>query len=126
MKHERKYLNWYRQKLILLAKSYNLKFIDGVDINLNDFSNFKDECIEAYGMGADGKFMIHPNQLIESNLNYISINEMKLYLKVFEKANSMNSNEIDIIKVDGEIFEKPHVNKIIKIVNRYNKKYLKS
>ena len=121
MKHNQETLKNYKKQLILLTKAYGKSYIDTVDLNLKDFSNFLDECVYAFENGADSKFIIHPSQLDQMKLAvYFSDDEMNQMKKVFNIIQSYGDNDIDVFTVDGVVYEKPHVQRITDIFQKLN------
>ena len=121
MKHNLNTLKHYKKQLILLTKAYEKSYIDTVDLNLSDFSNFSDECIYAFENGADAKFIIHPFQLDQiKSIIYFSEDEMNQMKKVFNIIQPYGDNDIDVFKVDGAVYEKPHVLRITEIFKKLN------
>lgn len=119
MKNTAENLDSYKKHLMVLAKAFEIDFIDSVDIDVQDFEQFKNETIQAFNQGADGKFIIHPEQLrIFNNLTFYSESELKLFNKVYLKMISQDEENIDILKIDGKIFEKPHLAAIKKIIEK--------
>lgn len=122
MKHELKNLIHYKKELILLAKAFNKKYIDTVDLNLKDLTVFKDECVFAFENGADGKFLIHPQQIDEMrDIEYLSNEEKQKVNQLYNEINKMNLNEVDVIEIDGEYYEMPHILRIKRLYERLNK-----
>ena len=121
-KHELKNLIHHKKDLILLANAFGKSFIDSVDLNLKDFSNFHNECLFAFENGANGKFLIHPLQLKEiKKVEYLSEKEKQKIMRVYHQIKSLNFDEIDIIEIDDEIYEMPHIIEIMNLYNRLTK-----
>lgn len=121
MKHELKNLIHYKKELLLVAKAFDKIYIDTVDTNLNDLNAFKEECIFAFENGAEGKVIIHPDQLKEmKSIKYLSNLEIEKIYKVYNEIKNLNLNAIDIIKLDGEIYEMPHIIRIKKLYEKLN------
>lgn len=123
MKHDSKHLNCYKKQLILWAKAFEINYIDGVDLDLKNFSVFEEECIYAFEAGSDGKFIIHPNQLKHmKEIQYFSIDEINRMYEINYKMSLINTEDIDLLEFEGNIYEKPHLKRIKKWVDRLNKK----
>jgi citrate lyase subunit beta / citryl-CoA lyase len=123
MKHDFKHLNFYRKQLILWAKAFDINYIDGVDLDLKNFSIFIEECIYAFEAGSDGKFIIHPSQLKSmKDIQYFSTDEINRMNEINHKISLTNADDIDLFEFDGIIYEKPHLKRIKKWVNRLNAK----
>jgi citrate lyase beta subunit len=110
MKHTSVNLDFYRMNLVVLARAFEVKYIDSVNIDVFNIDQFEQEAIQAYNQGADGKFIIHPEQLNRFNgISYIGEDELHLYEKVYSIIKSIDDQNIDILQVEGRIYEKPHL-----------------
>lgn len=119
IKHSFENLSHYKRQLILYAKAYNVEFIDGVDLNLTDFSHFRAECIFAFEIGAGGKFLIHPKQLEElKNVKYLSDADFQQLLSVYDKIKNIPDNSIEVYTINGKVYEKPHILRIKYLMQR--------
>jgi citrate lyase beta subunit len=121
IKHQSKFINPIKMQLNLIVKAYGIKVLDGVDVNIRDSKNLEKECKYAFDLGMDGKFFIHPNQIeVVKQINYLSDEDIQSIKKVYNKLQALDSSEFDIIEVDGKVYEKPHINRIIKLMNKLN------
>jgi len=119
IKHSLKHLSYYRNKLILISKAFGVKYIDGVDMNIRDLSDFVEECIFAFNSGADGKFIIHPDQLKKMHdIEYLSKIEVEKMLEINKKTLPTNEKDIDVIEFEGKVYEKPHLERIKKLISK--------
>jgi citrate lyase beta subunit len=119
MKHTSELLLHYKQQIILQAKVFGVDYLDGVDTQLNDFTNFKNEAKLAFECGASGKFLIHPAQIAALNeVEFLTPEEIARLEKVYALILEKDHAEIDIIKMDGMMFERPHFHRIIKYVEK--------
>lgn len=122
IKHDMKYLKHFKLDLSLIAKAFSVLFIDGVDLNIRNLKQFKKECLFAYEIGCDGKFMIHPNQLkVANEIDFLPLDEIKKLKEIHKKIALIDLNDRDVIEIDGVVYEKPHIDKINKLIN---KKYI--
>jgi len=123
MKHNEEHLNPYKKQLILIAKTFGVKYIDGVNLQFSKSDNFINECLYALDAGANGKFIIHPNHLLTMN-NMITYNEKELNKMrcIYDQYLNIGKENHDIIVLDGEVYEKPHLLRIEKILNQYYNK----
>ena len=123
MKHNLENLWYARNKILNIAKAHELEAIDIVSLNLNAEDEFRNEVLNGFSMGFDAKFIIHPNQIkILNNIQFYTdeeINEAKI---VYEHILDIENDTISIIKINGKIYEKPHVKRIKKIIN-WTKRY---
>lgn len=123
IKHNIEHLSYYRNQLILLSKAFGIDYIDGADMNIRDLSNFVNECVFAFDAGADGKFIIHPDQLEKMyDIEYLSKNDLDKMADVHEKASGINDEEIDIIEFEGKVYEKPHLARIEKLLDKLKRR----
>lgn len=122
LKHELKNLIHYKKEILLLTKAFGKAYIDTVDINLKDFTTFREECLFAFENGAEGKFLIHPTQLNEmKSITYLSEQEKTKITNAYHYISKKNINDIDILEIEGEIYEKPHINRIMKLYEKLNR-----
>jgi citrate lyase subunit beta/citryl-CoA lyase len=121
-KHTNENLTYLRQHLLAIGKAYGINVVDIVSPNIKDIEVLKKECIESFEMGFDGKALIHPLQLEAfSNAKYFTETEVKEAIKVSEEINKIGLDKFSIVKINGKIFEKPHLKRIFEIVE-WNKK----
>lgn len=123
--HKQSILNIVRLKILSLAKAYNLDFIDTASMDTSVKSKkFKKECVNAYRLGASGKFIIHPNQLQGLNqVKYFSNKEILWAKRILENFN-ITENEIGAVKLDDSVFEQPHLNKLMLIKKYINERQI--
>jgi citrate lyase subunit beta/citryl-CoA lyase len=121
LKYNEDILNVIRLNLLLICKTYNLKFIDTASMNISkDEDAFSAECINAFNMGCDGKFVIHPNQLrILNSADYFNRVELD-WARIILNEIDITNKDFGAIKINGEIIEKPHLNKL-KLIDKYLK-----
>ncbi|WP_299248751.1 aldolase/citrate lyase family protein [uncultured Lacinutrix sp.] len=121
--HSLKNLEFLRQQLLYLARMINITAIDIASMNLNEEEAFKEEVLDGFKKGYDAKFFIHPWQ-------FKTYQELKLYskeeyiwaTKILTTLKEVGSEEeFNPIVIDGEVIERPHLNKAKKI-NKYYKK----
>jgi citrate lyase subunit beta/citryl-CoA lyase len=122
IKHTIEHLAHYKRQLVLYAKAFNVAFLDGVDLNLKNFDQFKKECVFAFEIGADGKFMIHPLQLDELHkVDFMSEEEINQLKFVYEKVKDIPVNDIEVYTIEGEVYEKPHIIRIKYLMEKLKK-----
>ena len=119
IKHISEHLDNYKRQLLLCTKAFNVDYIDGVNLDLNDFSQFRKECIFAFEMGFSGKFLIHPKQIEEfTNIKYLSEAELDELNTVYEKVKNISEDAIEVYTINGKIYEKPHIIRIKFLMNK--------
>ncbi len=117
IKHTLEHLSHYKRQLILYAKAFGVRFIDGVDLDITNFDQFRKECAFAFEAGADGKFMIHPAQLAEfSKIEFMSDDELSEINAVYLKVKDIPLEDIEVYTIGGRVYEKPHIARIKRIM----------
>lgn len=117
MKHTSHYLYFARNYVLNVAKAYNLMAIDIASMNISDKEEFTTECLEAFNMGYDAKFVLHPQQLeVLKKTEYFNQKEVENALEIYEEIQSVGLDKFAVIKVNGKLYEKPHLERIMKIV----------
>jgi len=121
MQHNWENLQYARNKVLHTAKALNIKCIDVVSMALTEFTEFKEECKQAVSQGYDGKFFIHPKQLLACNsIQFYTKEQVKEAKEVM--ALVAQNPEFSVLKIHGRVYEKPHITRIEKIIN-WNKTY---
>jgi citrate lyase subunit beta/citryl-CoA lyase len=122
IKHDYNKLLYYRQQIILVAHAYSKEYIDGVSFDIDGQLDFLLECTEAFAIGASGKFMIHPKQIeLNEKIEYFDQEEVEHFKKALLVLDNMNIEEVGIIKIDGKVYERPHINWLRKMTNKLKK-----
>jgi len=123
MKHNLENLYYARQTILNTARAYDLSAIDIVTLDYKDREAFCSEVLNGFSMGFDSKFLIHPMQLEQiHSIKYYSDEEVAEARELYPKILEMMHNKTSIVKLNGKIFEKPHINRIINIIN-WNNRY---
>ena len=123
MKHTNSNLYYARQFVLNHAKAFDLDAIDSVSLNIEADVEFYDESLDAFQMGFDGKFLIHPRQLkLLPEIKYYTEAEVEEAEKVYDRIMEIKNQRTAIVRIDGKIYEKPHINRIINI-NNWRKNY---
>lgn len=119
MKHTFENLVQYKRQLILYVKAFNVNYLDGVDLNLIDFTEFKNESKFAFEIGASGKFLIHPKQIIAlQEVDYLTDEEVAQLNIVYDKIKDIPNDSIEVYTINGKVYEKPHIQRIKKIMQK--------
>lgn len=124
IKHTLEHLAFYKRQLILITKAYKTSYLDGVDLNLVDFSVFNEEAIFAFEIGASGKFLIHPKQ-IEALLHvpFMSTAEMQQLKDVYDKVKDIPDTCIEVYTINGIVYEKPHIIRVKHLMQKLQQHY---
>ncbi|CAN0389438.1 unnamed protein product, partial [Laminaria digitata] len=56
-------------RCILAARTYGLRCLDGVHLDMTDAEGFERSCRQGRDMGMDGKTLIHPSTVSEKSMN---------------------------------------------------------
>lgn len=124
MKHTNYNLYYARQIILNTAKAYKIDVLDTVCVNISNDSEFIHETKQSFDMGFDGKFLIHPKQMeLLEEIEFYSLEEIHEAEKVYDKILEIKNQKNSILKIDGKIYEKPHINRIISIINWKEKRH---
>jgi citrate lyase beta subunit len=122
--HDLKNLEYARQHILYLARMSNINAIDIASMELNNRSSLEQEILDGVQKGYDAKFFIHPWQIeVFKSLNIYSPEDYNWAVKVqnaFEKAGS--AEEFNPVIIEGQVVERPHLNKAKKIIQYYESK----
>ncbi|MDA8769632.1 aldolase/citrate lyase family protein [Schleiferiaceae bacterium] len=122
MTHSLENISWARQKILNSGRAYGKEIIDVTSMNVRDEKAFEEECINGKNMGFDGKFLIHPCQLgVFKKVWQFSYEEIAFAIKVKNEVDSIGGVEnFTVLKIDGNVVEKPHLGRINKILKQTN------
>ena len=120
MKHTYEYLKVPRFQIMNLAKAYGLKCIDIACMDAQAGTIFQKELREAFEMGYDGKFLIHPLQLNELNQYcFFSSDDVKIAEEVIDEYIRLGQPAVFVY--DNNVIEPPHIKQFNKILDWYQK-----
>ncbi len=123
IKHKSKYIDNYKMQLVLYAKAFNVNYIDGVDLNLKDFNQFRKECVFAFEIGTNGKFLIHPKQIEElKSVRFVSKIELEELENIYDIVKNIPNDSIEVYTLNGKVYEKPHIIRIKYLMNKIQKR----
>lgn len=115
--HTSKNLYYARQTVLTNAKAFEIEAIDTVSMKIENDMEFKKECFEAFQMGFDGKFLIHPHQLdIMHQIHYYTDTEINEASRVYDKILELQKHKAAVIRFEGKVYEKPYINRILNII----------
>jgi len=121
-KHTSKQLDYPRKKVLYLAKAYDLLAIDIASMNIFEKKDFVEEVRYGIDNGYDGKFLIHPNQLLWLQ------EDLKTNTYLLEWAHNVishlpenyNGESIAPFILNNEVIEKPHALRALEIIKKHN------
>lgn len=117
MKHTPANLNYAENLVLNIAKANDILAIDKASMNLGDEKSFKDECFAGFDGGYDAKFIITPFQLnILNSLQYFTDDEINEAELVYNQIKDLPPEQFSVVKVNGVLYEKPHLKRIRKII----------
>ncbi len=125
MQYDIKNFDWARNYLLNLSKAYQIKAIDIVSMEITSMENFREELRSSINLGFDGKLFIHPIQLEElKNIDFYTKDQISEAYRICSLIDKSKNHDTNIFVVDGKVYEKPHIKKMLDIINwqeRYGK-----
>lgn len=120
MRHTDENLSFARYQILNYCKALNLEAIDTASMNISDEANYQSELKKSSIMGFDAKFLIHPFQLNTINtFDFYSKEEVDFAHKVLDAISNKDFFNIGILRIDGQVIEKPHIPFFEKVVDWY-------
>jgi citrate lyase beta subunit len=121
MKHNLQNIYFARQMILNSAVAFDIDPIDIVSVYLNDDEEFIKECLNGFELGFKGKFLIHPKQLeLLHEVDYYSSDEIIEAEAVYDKIMEIKQQKVAVVKINGKIYEKPHINRVLNIIKWKN------
>ncbi|MBN2770562.1 MAG: hypothetical protein JXR90_07695 [Spirochaetes bacterium] len=119
--HEPKYFDFMRNSILNYCKAYGKFCLDFASMNITDEELFKNECLEGFRSGFDGKPILHPWQLEKINeIQFYTESEIKDAVEVYRHFRGEIPKDVPAVKINSRIIEKPHLRRLEQII-----KYLK-
>lgn len=117
-------LDYYRNYLLLHAKAYQVEAFDIASMELKDEDELKNEILDGFKKGFNSKFYIHPWQVeLKDKIAFFTETDLEWASSIFNEYKKVDdAEEFNPIVVNGEIIEKPHLNKVFTIL-KYFRKY---
>ncbi|GJQ64341.1 MAG: CoA ester lyase [Melioribacteraceae bacterium] len=117
MTHTLENLYYARTHVLNVAKAFKIEAVDIASMNISNESEFDIEIKTGFELGYDSKFIIHPMQLERlKKYTYYSDSMVLEAREVYQEIQKYSSEDFSVVKVNGKIFEKPHIERIKKIV----------
>lgn len=113
MKKKNEYLIPIKSQLLMYSKVLCKPAFDMIEAEYSDLNKLENYALMSKEMGFDGKLAIHPAQIkvINSLFHDFETDKAKNIIAAYEKSNS------GFMMIDGEIYEKPHIDKMKKEQN---------
>lgn len=120
--HTKENIFYARSHILNVAKAYGLQAIDTASVEINNVDGFVKECINSFNMGFDAKVAIHPSQVdLIMNTKYYTDSEIDEAVRVMKIKTTIPEDNYSLIQLDGKVFEKPHMKRIEKIFEWYER-----
>jgi len=122
--HNLENLETVRQNILYFARATHSQAIDIASMNINDTDAFRLELQDGFRKGFDGKFLIHPRQhKIFDTYQFYTEEEYNSALKIISQLEMVQGNEEEFnpVVIDGQIIERPHLERALKVVKTYKK-----
>jgi citrate lyase beta subunit len=121
VRHTMKNLYIPRTQILIAARAFGIVPVDIISMETQDKKRFKEEALDGFEMGFGGKFVLHPKQLRWlDEIQYYSDEEIEQAMGAYEKILTIREGSSAIVVIDGVVYEKPHIQRILKIV-KWNK-----
>ena len=110
------YLVGVRNRLVTYSKAYNKQIFDTPSFILDDPEALEAEIQLAQDMGFDGKLAINPKHtpIIDKVFKSCDVEYIKNVIERYESAGEA------VVKIDGKVYEKMHINHLKKILKERN------
>ncbi len=121
--HTLKNLEYPRMQMLYLAKACKVEAIDIASMELKNESILQEEIIDGFSKGFDAKLFIHPWQLeVADNAPLYTDKDQEWAQNVLEALSTVaNDGEFNPRIINGQIIERPHLNKAKKIIKYFKK-----
>lgn len=105
-----------KSRLVMYGKAYNKKVIDMIEPEYKDWAKIVDTICDTRDMGFDGKLCIHPRQAKAIELVWQDdVTEMEKLVRLYD------SSDCGFVMCDGVVLEKPHIQRMKKVIDEYNR-----
>lgn len=120
--HSPEQIYFPRLQALYLAKAYGKEAFDIASMNISDQKHFEEELLFGLEYGFDSKFLIHPRQF-EWLAGYDALQQKQVAWArrvVAALPEGAKNKDIEPFVLDGQVIEKPHVEKAYEILNKYS------
>lgn len=120
--HSARHIYFPRLQVLYLAKAYGKEAFDIASMNISDQDGFEEELLFGLEHGFDSKFLIHPQQLKWlAGFDVLQRKQLAWAKRIIAALpeGSVN-NDIEPFVLDGQVIEKPHVEKAYEIQKKYS------
>jgi len=113
---KKEYLIPLQSRLVMYGNALNVPVYDMVNAEYKDTEKYCDYVRTAKAMGFSGKMAIHPDQIdvINREFRRYDAETLKSIVRKYEAGTD------GFVIIDGEIYEKPHIDQINKLLGNQN------
>ncbi len=116
MRHNFDFLRVPRFQIMNIAKACGLACIDIACMDTSAGEIYKNELKEAFEMGFDGKFLIHPNQLkVLNEFPFINSDQIEEANSILNEYQRLSRPAVFVFK--NKAIEPPHIKNYLKIID---------
>jgi malyl-CoA/(S)-citramalyl-CoA lyase len=121
--HRRRHYNdqWHHAmaRIATACRAYGLRPVDGPYTNFRDEEGFKASAARARALGFDGKWAIHPNQVVWANETFTPAPEIVTWAeKVSAEMKKASARGQGAMSIDGELIDLAHLKMTHNILER--------
>jgi citrate lyase beta subunit len=123
IKYDINNFSWAREYLLNIAKSYRIKAIDVVSMEITSMNDFRHELRDSIDKGFDAKLFIHPRQIEELiKIEVFTNDEVLEAYRICSLINESVNSDNNVFVLDGKVYEKPHIKRMLEII-KWSKRY---
>lgn len=117
-------LEYARIHILYLARAIDATPIDIASMELKSEKILEEEITDGFRKGYDAKFFIHPWQVqVFHKMKLYDQNDFNWAKKILDALKKVSSeDEFNPVVIDGQVIERPHLNKAKKIIEYYETK----
>lgn len=108
-----------RSLCLIGARAADVEPIDSIYANFRDTVGLEQECLSAVRDGFTGKMAIHPNQIATINQAFTPSQEAVVAAQTIVDAFAQ-SPDTGVISLDGQMYDRPHLKRAQKLLDRAN------
>lgn len=106
--------------VVLCAKAFGLKALDGVHVKIKDAQGLASSCHQGKSLGFNGKTLIHPSQIPLCNQCFSPHEkEVKKAREIIELWQAMKHAKQGVATYQGELIEQLHVEKAQEVLTMH-------
>ncbi len=114
IKNENEFLAYPKSMIVAHSKACGKMAIDTISLNITEPEAYEAEARKSKDYGFDGKLAIHPMQV--EIINRVFIDDIEYYKRIVSEYEKCGEG---ILRLDGEVFEKPHIEAMKRRIKDY-------